>query len=882
MSKVCRIFPEGNTDPLLIKTKLKPPRLRQNLVLRKMLVDKLHQVSLHKLTLVTAPAGFGKTTLVTQWVSKNLLPTAWLSLNERDNDAVVFWSYFIHALKEVHPELGRQSLDLLHSPNFHLLEKILTILINEINQYTDDFSIILDDFHVISDAGIHSSLKYLLDHLPPQLHICIVSRKTPALPLAGMKAKGQLLELSVDKLSFNVKENEQFFNNMLNNYSLSQEEILVMHHRLEGWVAGMQIASIIINNAPHQSSSFINNLSGQQHYYADYFFEQILNNQHESVKNFLLQTSILQKINAPLCNALTNKDNGQEMLELLERMNLFIIPLDGQRCWYRYHHLFAEFLHSLLEQAHFCQLHQRAAAWFNSKGLKEEAIYHAMKGEHYKSAATWILEEASTSFKKGKLATLDHWISSLPQEMLFRKPKIWLYSIWILIHTRKMAEVQTSLTEISGFINDLDRLSLMEDRSSLDFIKSEVSILQGYFALLQEKPGCQELFIDAIKNIQPESLAEMITFNPGGASLLQSIAIKPGKMQTTFDFYKATEQIVEKIGDFPSFAVGFTIMSEIHYEMGEWEEAQNYIQRALRYGRPKIDLGVLVPVYITASKIKIGLGEPHAALELLEVLEREVRKRGYFHWLAIINACKTRIAMEMDDGETVYRWMEYSGLSVDHEITLLQYYQFATLVRALLYLKKPAEALLLSDRMVVLLDEEGGGVGQRIEMLILKALCCRELNLTERALTILGQAVHMGLAEGFYRVFIDESKSLFELLESFKAQQVLLPSEKRCQEVFAYVDRLYKGFLKANKAFSDRHSHFPLEKMEPLTQREWEVLKLLAEGFSNQAIADTLYISIVTVKTHVQNICRKLKVKSRTQAIALVNRLNLLSAYDEP
>ena len=878
MSDVHNLFLKCTDPPLLVQTKLNPPPISQNLVLRQRLLDKLDMGLAHRLTLVTAPAGFGKSTLATHWASRSKAPVAWLSLEQEDNDAVVFWSYFIQSLKSIHPQLGKQAQGFLSTSSSSQWKNILTVLINETNRFKEDFVIILDDFHSINDPVIYSSLSYLLTHLPSRFHIFIISRAIPDLPLASLRAKGQLLEIPTNDLRFTVDEEKIFFDLALQQFSLTRSELLVLDQQIEGWAVGLQLASIIINNSP-QKSTFIRNVAEDQRHFADYFYQEILVRQPEMVKDFLLKTSLLQKMNAPLCDALTDSDNSQELLEYLEQMNLFITPLDNYRCWYRYHHYFARILKAFLQQKEpesIPRLHQKASLWLKNNGFYSEAIYHALEGKDFEEAATLIETEASNIFLAGELATLSHWIHSLPNEIRYKTPIIWLYQIWILILSGKFSKAEASCLELQGFLDSSEVDFLAEKPAPLEFIKSEVKIIDGYLAVLLEKPGATEIFLEAIKAMKPGSLRQMITLNPGSASLLQLSSVKGGKLRKAANFYQATEPIIKETSNLPSFAFGYTILGEIYYEVNDWRKAQTYLQTAINLGGEKIDLGVLIPTYITLAKIKNGLGKPYAAQALLDILEKKIQDRKSSHWSSIIEAYKARMAMAKNDQTMVHRWLNHCQLSANDEITILQHYLFTTLARGFLYLGQREKTLKLTERIAIILQEEGG-VGQRIENSILQAICYQKLNQADRSLESLKHAVQMGLEEGYYRIFIDEGELLFDLIKALMTQQTLIPSTESDEPLKKYTKQLYQGFIKENYTYLSNGPASSMEEVKSLTIREWEVLRLLAQGFSNQAIAEKLFISTVTAKTHVQNICRKLNVKSRAKAIARINELNLLS-----
>ncbi len=888
----------------IIQTKFNLPRLKEDLLLRTRLIEKLDAGRHYKLVLISAPAGYGKSTQVAQWAQQTNIPTGWLSLDKSDNDPALFWNYFICCLNEKCSKLGNQSLDYLCAAGPTAVDDVLTILVNEVNQEKRELSIVLDDFQTISNPIIHQSMRYLLNYIPSHFHIYLISRETPPIPLAGDRAKGQLLEITAHDLRFDFNEHRAFFNQTLAGVTLSKNELVTLDQRLEGWVAGMQLTTIIINNSKAKEG-FINTLSHKHclfdnYFFGRYFYEELLQQQSEETKDFMLKTSILKRLNPSLCEAVTGNRNSQNILEQLERRNLFTILLDEQGQWFRYHQLLAAALKKNLKRTPilFQELHKKAAFWHKTNGLHGEAIYHILKGKNFELASQWILSEISSFFKAGKLETLEYWISLLPKRILKQKPLIWLYRLWVLIHRRKFKEARASYVELDGFIDGIvqkrqagapikDFLSkdpsanagfYFADNTTVAFVKAEMELIYSYMDAIQGKPGAMEQFVHAVKHIQPESLADMITFNTGNGSLLQTATGRKGRLKKVAEFLHKTAPDIEEVSDLPSFAVGYTMLGEIYYELGNLDKAHEYLQTALKIGDAVIDLGALIPNYITLAKIKTARGQTHSALELLVTLEKEIDAANNAHWLHIIKAHQARIAVKMDEKELADHWFNNCGLSFEDEIIPLQYYSFSTLVRVLLYKHQPEQALRLANRLSSLMEKEGG-MGEKIEALLLQVLCYQAVGKKDQALYCLDEAVCLGAQEGYYRVFIDEGAQLYNLLTVYGRQQKLLSGlEKSCDpEYFKYIENLKQGFLLEYSNL--KLGADDLSLLDPLTKREWDVVRLLVTGATNQDIADELVISLATTKAHIKKIYRKLKVNSRTKAVARINELKLIHKY---
>ena len=369
MKDTLKLIPKQPPEPVVIATKINCPPFSSNLVDRYRLVEKLNRGLDHKLTLITAPAGYGKSTAVAQWAAGVTIPVAWVSLDEKDNDQALFWQYFIRALIKTHPQIGVQSLEMLNSSRHHSIDVVLNLLINELNSIQFDIAIIIDDFHLITQKEIHASIKYLLNYLPGKAHIYLISRTTPPLPLATLRAKKNLLEINACDLRFSLQEKDDFFKK--SNLNLSWRELLNLENYLEGWAAGIQIASGILKNCADRQT-FFRDFSGDHHYFKEYFSEEILERQPEAIQDVLLETSILKKMNSSLCRAITGWENSGQSLEWLEKMNLFIAPLHGQCRWFRYHQLFSQSLRALLKQKNpdrLTRLYQKADEWFKYQGI---------------------------------------------------------------------------------------------------------------------------------------------------------------------------------------------------------------------------------------------------------------------------------------------------------------------------------------------------------------------------------------------------------------------------------------------------------------------------------------------------------------------------------
>ena len=439
----------------ILATKLYIPPLRPKVVFRPRLIERLNEGLHRKLTLISAPAGFGKTTLVSEWVAGCERPSAWLSLDEGDNDPTRFLAYLVAALQTVAANIGKGVLGMLQSPQPPPTESILTALLNELTAIPDNFVLILDDYHVIDARPIDHTLTFLVEHLPPQMHLVIATREDPQLPLARLRVRGQLTELRVSDLRFTPSEAAEFLNQRMA-LNLSAEDITALEARTEGWIAGLQLAAISLQGHK-DATGFIKSFTGSHHFVLDYLVEEVLQQQPESVQTFLLRTSILERLCGPLCDAvvLDPSASGRETLEYLEHANLFIVPLDNERRWYRYHHLFADLLRQRLHQStaaskgdemgDVAELHRRASAWYEDNGLELEAFHHATAANDVEHAERLIEGKGMPLHFRGAVTPVLNWLKSLPTTVLDNHPSLWTTYASVLLVTGQVTSVEQTL-----------------------------------------------------------------------------------------------------------------------------------------------------------------------------------------------------------------------------------------------------------------------------------------------------------------------------------------------------------------------------------------------------------------------------------------------------
>ena len=933
----------------LLATKFFVPSNRPELVSRPRLIEQLNNDLHRKLTLISAPAGFGKTTLVSEWVEK--LPKgdkkehriAWLSLDEGDNDLIRFLTYLVTALNRVKgmkTPIGDEALSLLRSPQPPPVEIILTSLINELATFSDNIVFILDDYHLIETQSIHDALSFLLENLPPQLHMIIATREDPLLPLSRLRARGQLTELRAANLRFTTSEASQFLNQAMG-LELSTTDIAALERRTEGWIAGLQLAAISLQGKEN-TSQLIKSFSGSYRLVLDYLIEEVLEQQPKSVQTFLLQTSILNRLTGPLCDAVTGQDNGQQVLESLDRSNLFIVPLDEKRRWYRYHHLFADLLRQRLHQKHpeqISQLHRLASEWYEQRSLWSDALHHAFAIEDNERAAdlielAWV--PMNTSYRS---VTWLGWAKTLPEELVRSRPVLSTACGWASLDTGDLEvadlhfqdaerwlnatinvdeqlEVQSKDTRVANPSNSsgerslnmgvLDKeefrtlsisiangraylaqafgdvtgtvkyaqraIDLMHENEYFERGLSDILMGFSYWASGDLEAAC-EAISDAISNMQKDG---KIPFVISFTSYLGDILTAQGCLHETEDTYL---QLLENVTDqgeaeVRETAVLYLGLSELYFEQGDMEAAMRHLQKSEELGRQP----AFPPWYrhwiCARARVRKALGNLEGVVAMLNNAERLY----YRHPIPDVRPLKALIArVWLTQGKLTeaLSWVREQGLSVDDDLSYLREFEHITLARVLIaQYRSGREEAYIHDAMQLLerllkAAEDGKRMGSVIEILALKALAFEAQDDISPALITLEQALTLAEPEGYFRIFVDEGPPMAHLLYEALSLEITQ----------AYVRRLLAAFpvTEPERGASTKHQVDQSGLIEPLSEREIEVLQLIAEGLSNQEISSRLYLSLNTVKAHTRNIYGKLGVNNRTQAGARARALGILS-----
>jgi LuxR family maltose regulon positive regulatory protein len=908
-----------------LATKLYIPPPRPRVVLRPRLIERLNEGLHRKLTLISAPAGFGKTTLLSEWLAGRERPAAWLSLDGGDNDPARFLAYLVAALRTIAADIGEGVLGALQSPQPPPTESVLTALLNEIDTVEDDFILVLDDYHVIDARPIDDALAFLIEHLSPQMHLVIATREDPNLPLARLRARGQLTELRAADLRFAASEAGEFLKGAMG-LDLSAEDIAALETRTEGWIAGLQLAAISIRGR-EDVPGFIRAFAGDNRYIVDYLVEEVLQRQPERVRSFLLQTSIVDRLSGPLCDAVTGQEDGRGMLEALERSNLFVVPLDDKRHWYRYHHLFAEVLraHLMAEQPdQVPTLHRRASEWYEHNGSAADAIRHALAAADFDRAAD-LVELAVPAMRRSRQeATLLGWLKALPDEQVHVRPVLSVDYAGALLQGGEFEGVEARLQGAERWLGTTADMRERPEAPSAEMVvmdEEEFRRLPGSIAMLRagqalalgdvpetvtyarrvldlvpeddyfrrgaaaailglaswtsgDLEAAHRSYADGMASLQK---AGNISDAVGGAIALADIRIAQGRLREAMRTYEHALQLATAQGDpvMRGTADMYVGMSEIHRERNDLHAATQHLLRSKEQGE---HTGFPQNPYrwpVAMARILEAQGDLDGALDLLHEAER-LYVSDFSPNVRPVAALKTRVWVAQGRLGEALGWAREQGLSVEDDLSYLREFEHITLARVLLarYTSDRAdrsihEAMGLLERLLQA-AEEGGRMRSLIEILVLQALAHEAQGESPFALVPLERALTLAEPEGYVRVFVDEGGPMAQLLSEATAHGIM-PD---------YTGRLLAVF-EAEEHKSADESHLPpalpaQSLIEPLSQRELEVLRLIAQGLSNREISERLFLALITVKGHNRNIFRKLQARRRTEAIARARELGLL------
>jgi len=898
----------------------------------------------HRLLLICAPAGFGKTTLLSEWIGNLRLPivdfgsepataeatrkseiknqkSCWLSLDEADNDPTRFLLYLLAALETVYPDIGVGARAMIQPPQSPSFTAILTVLLNHLAERSaeSDLVLALDDYHVIEQPAIHAMITFLLDHLPPHMHLAIASRVDPPLPLARLRARRQLTELRAADLRFTADETATFLNQIMG-LNLTLENIAALEARTEGWIASLQLAAISLQHRDATSAAdFIAAFSGSHRHVIDYLTEEVLAQQPPDIHEFLSQTAILDRLTASLCNAVTGRDDGERLLRRLEQANLFLAPLDDERQWYRYHRLFADFMRNHLSNEApdlMRTLHRRAAAWYAQRAMPSEAIEHALRAADFETAAQWIEHTAVAMLMRSEATTLLKWLKALPQPLIAARPMLNLIYAEAALVAGEFAPIETALHTVEAALRNGDVPA--EER---DAIQSQVTAVRAYmatfsgdihqglalarqaFAALPQGNaflrsiitwllGLSQFFdtdTEAARRVFDETLelsqatgntliASLSLFVSGYFSILQG---RLRQARATFEHGLAALTADQRTQLPVSASLLYQGLAEVLRETNDLEAAARAIAECIALGEQWGNAEVLADSYVILTRIANAQGDENHARQTLEKIMTFAREDKVSRLtIRQIEAFQARMQVAWGELDATALWVEkwlaaytQEPLPEGNIAVFVRWLEISALTRFYLAHGRFTAALdvLTPQRRLV---EDTGWLGVAIELLGLESLALHGLGERAAAHTTLHRALTLAAPEGYTRVFVEMGAGMTELLQEL-LDEGIMPD---------YVQSLLQvTSCKLQVTGSSIHtpnlqlSTLNFQLLEPLSDRELGILRLIETGDTNREIADRLYIAVSTVKTHINNLYGKLGVANRVQALARARELGLLA-----
>jgi LuxR family transcriptional regulator, maltose regulon positive regulatory protein len=926
----------------LLATKLYIPPPRLNVVRRPRLIAQLNEGLHRKLTLISAPAGFGKTTLVSAWLAErqkvkgnsqkdsddtlvpftfSLLPfeVAWLSLDEGDNDPTRFLTYLMAALQTIAPTIGAGVVGVLQSPQPPPIEAILTALLNDIATLPDHVVLVLDDYHVIDAQSVDQALIFLLEHLPPQLHLVIATREDPQLPLARFRARGQLTELRAADLRFTPAEAAGFLNQVMG-LTLAAEDIAALETRTEGWIAGLQLAALSMQGQ-QDATSFIRSFTGSHHFVLDYLVEEVLHQQSASVQTFLLRTSILDRMCGPLCDALLGIENAkckmqndqaqradsqfsilnsQFMLEELERANLFIVPLDNERRWYRYHHLFADLLRQRLLQSSIAStggvlgdvtdLHSRASVWYEANGLEIEAFHHAAAANDVARAEHLIEGKGMPLQFRGAGASVLHWLESLPKTALDARPSLWVtYASTLLFggqHTAVELKLQAAEAALHGTEPDdknrdlLGRIAsiratlaiiqndaetiMTQSRRALEYlhpdnlpVRTATTYTLGYAYQLQgDRAAASQAYTEVIAT--GKSFGDSIYTTAATINLGQ---LQEADNQLTLAT-RTYQRVLQLAGDPPQRMAceAYLGLARITYQWNDLDTAQQHGQQCLQLMQQMESVDTFASYRVFLAHLRLAQGDLPGAVAVLDDAEVFLRQHNFMFRMPDVAATQVLTLLHQNHLAAA------AHLAEIHELPISQ-------ARVHLAQGDPSTALALLAPLRQQIEAKGWA-DERLKVMLLQAVAHHAHSEADKAVQVLGDALALAKPGGFIRIFVDEGLPMAALLLEAAAHGIM---PDYTGKLLAAFPRTEDRGLRTELAESLHSVLSPQSSslVEPLSERERDVLRLLGTELNGPEIARKLTVSLNTMRTHTKNIYSKLGVNNRRAAVRRAEELDL-------
>jgi ATP/maltotriose-dependent transcriptional regulator MalT len=914
---------------VLLATKLHVPRRQQDFVERPRLAERLDEGLSRELVLVCAPAGYGKTVLLADWARRSRRPVAWLSLDTGDNDPARFWRHAVAALDQVCPGIGGRVGPLLGPPAPPSFEPLVTTLINELaaRPSTDDVLLVLDDYHLIDSRHVHASLRFLLEHRPPGLQVALSSRADPPLALARLRTRGQLAELRAADLRFTADEAAALLQQGAAGPSvaLPDADVAALAARTEGWATGLQLAALSLRGTP-DAAEFVAAFTGSHRYILDFLAEEVLEQQGDQVRTFLLETSVLERLGGGLCDAVTGRAGSQSLLEQVERAGLFLVPLDEMRGWWRYHHLFADVLRARLQQekpGRVPGLHRNAAAWYAERGVADDAIRHAAAAGEMTWAARLIEQHYdAVFFMHGEGPTIHRWLSALPEDLIRSRPRLLLTQAFLALLGGRLETVEPLLgaaeQAYASAVKEPFEPSVGRARSLLVNVPALIAIQRSLLAQLrgdadatvafasrataeadegerllrviaQRYLGVGEWLRSRLAQAERAFQSSIAEWRAVGRStltarviyLLGQVQRAQGALDASARTCRQVLEITARPGRPPLAAAGsaYVGLAEVAYQRNELDTSLRDVTEGIRlcrqfsYTPPLATDPPLASGLVVLAWIRQASGDPSGALATIaEAIQAAPGRPGL---LNPVPAQRARLLLAQGDLDEAARWAQENGLNEDDEPDYGREPGHLVLARVLLAQGRPGPALALLDRLYAAAAARDR-TGSVIEIDALRALALAAGGEQAAAVATLAAALTLACPQGYVRVFADEGPPMATLLARLIAAQrsggaaaeIPLGCLARLQRAFGAQDVVPGGGRGSVTAVPGL--------VEQLTSRELEVLGMLAAGRSNQAIASQLVVTLDTVKKHVTHVLGKLGAANRTEAVARARELGLI------
>jgi len=889
-------------DKGFIESKINIPKVKDKLVKRIALFNKLNEAINYKLILVTAPAGFGKSTLISSWLNfnvKNKYFTAWISLDERDSDSLTFWKYILYAIDKIKGGSVENSLSELNSFQFEycLGTEILAVIINDLCNLEKDLFIVLDDLYLIKNKDIYEELKFFIRNMPFNIHFIILSRVVPEIGIGKLRATDNMLQLSQEDLCFTKEETGMFFKEVMS-VNISNNILSILEKRTEGWAAGLQMAALSLKNNKYEEN-IIKNFKGDHRYVLDYLMEEVFTLLEKDTQEFLMKTSILDEMNCELCNKVIRAKNSQHFLEKLDNENLFMIPLDENKEWYRYHHLFKDFLRNrrdFIMKSMLPKLYSDAADWYKENGFYANGINFYLEAKNYDDAKFMIEKIDMDVMFRGEMKKVYNWCMSIPKSKLYDSPRLCMNMSWCACTNGNYEETEYYLKHVE------EVLKILKDEENVKYLKAEIMIIRAMLATIEKD---SRKIIEYLK--KAKNYSDKYDILKATAALLNGTAcIYEGNVHKALDFYEECLNISKTINNYyiavtanrsiiiskmlrgtlyeaekqcidlleylskrhaekiPIAGVIYNDLAGVYYEWNELDKATECVKKALDLGKKGEIMWVLCTSYMILAKIFFANSNIEDALKYMNKAEEMMINDKLFDVRTEFEVAKGKMFLKMGNFQEAEKLINYEILNssekrniayTSYYITKLQYFILTNLLNE-------AEQLVSS---LCESFESKSIYKEFAEVLILKSILCEKRGNTEDTLESLLKAINISYKEKYLRIFLDKGEYLKNIILKIQDKlQLRLEKEKK-----VFLNKIIEDFNEVTIIKK-------LDMIEILSIRELEVLKYLREGRTNSEIADSLFVSINTVKTHLLNIYTKLDVHSRTEALAKANELGIL------